>query len=214
MIVSSFSERLAEMNRENCNQLPTPQVATLLKATAMLRRSGILEKCLQVGETAPDFDVVSCTNDATTLFRLLNEGPVVLNFFRGLWCSYCKTELLAYEQILDDLEALGAHYLAVSPHQNIQTEEFGHSYQVVCDCNNQIARSFGIVYELGPDEKQLFASWDLSLTEVNQSEKWELPLPATYIVNPDRRIGFQFVDADFRSRLPPEDIVNFLRQSP
>jgi peroxiredoxin len=180
----------------------------------MLRRSGILERCLQVGETVPDFDVVSCSNDATTLYRLLNEGPVVLNFFRGLWCSYCKTELLAYEQILDDLETLGAHYLAVSPHQNIQTEEFDHSFQVVCDCNNQIARSFGIVYELGPDEKLLFASWDLSLTEVNQSEKWELPLPATYIVNPDRRIGYQFVDADFRNRLPPEDIVNFLRQSP
>ena len=214
MILSSFSERLAEMNRENCNQLPTPQVAVLLKATAMLRRSGILEKCLHVGETAPDFDVVSCSNDETTLYRLLKEGPVVLNFFRGLWCSYCKTELQAYEQIMEELGALGASYLAVSPHQNIRQEEFGENHQVICDCNNQIARSFGIVYELGPDEKQLFTSWDLSLTEVNQSEKWELPLPATYIVNPDRRIGFQFVDADFRSRLPPEDIVNFLRQSP
>ncbi|MDK1024176.1 MAG: peroxiredoxin-like family protein [Gammaproteobacteria bacterium] len=213
MTVNCFSERLAEMNRENCNQLPTPQVAILLKATAMLRRSGILEKCLHVGESVPDFVITGCSNDASTLFKLLREGPVVINFFRGLWCAYCKTELLAYEQVLEEIEALGARYLAVSPHQNIQPDEFCDTYQVVCDCDNQIAKSFGIVYELGPDEKKLLTEWDLSLTEVNQSEKWELPLPATYIVNPDRRIGFQFVDADFRMRLPPDEIVNFLRHS-
>ena len=212
MVVSSFSERLAEMNRENCNQLPTPQVAILRKATAMLRRSGILERCLKVGETAPDFAIECCGRDATTLYQLLSNGPVVVNFFRGLWCSYCKTELLAYQQVLAEIEELGAHYLAVSPHQHTVLEEFSDDYQVICDCDNQIAESFGIVYELKAEEKKLFTEWGLSLPEVNQSEKWELPLPATYIINPDHRIRFQFVDVDFRTRLAPEEIVSNLRQ--
>lgn len=212
MVISSFSEKLAAMNRMNCDQLPTPQAAILLRATALLRRSGILEKCLQVGETAPDFQISDCGDLNTSLYKLLQQGPVIINFFRGMWCSYCNVELQAYEQVLEEINTLGAQYLAISPHQNIRPEDYSGKFQMVCDCDNEIAKTFGIVYELSLAEKKLFTEWDLSLTDVNQSEKWELPLPATYIINSDRRIGFQFIDADFRTRLPPDEIVTYLHQ--
>ena len=42
---------------------------------------------------------------------------------------------------------------------------------------------------------------------VNQTGKWELPLPATYIVTRDRTIGYEFIDVDFRARCCPDALI-------
>jgi len=212
MTINSFTEQLERLNAMTCDELPTPQMATLRRAISRLRRSGILECCLQKGETAPDFSYMDRNGKQGTLYKLLEKGPVVINFFRGFWCSYCKIELAAYEQVLPQILEAGASYLALSPQQKLSTSDFPDAYQLVCDCNNKIARAFGIAYQLGDDEKRLFTQWNLLLDEENQSDAWELPLPATYIVAPDHSISFQFADADFRTRLAPDAITTLLLQ--
>lgn len=206
----SFTEHLAEINRISCDQLPTPQMAVLRRAVSDLRKSGIVGKCLQTGETTPDFSFINAANEQSSLYALLADGPIVINFFRGFWCNFCRTELEAYQKVLPQFEALGAYYLAVSPHQPIAAQEQYRNYQVMCDCDNQIARSFGIVYELQDVEKSLFAEWGIRLDEVNQCKKWELPLPATYLIGQDRMVEFQYVDADFRKRLSPDELIEAL----
>jgi len=210
MTFDSFIEQLAEINRSICDQLPTPQMAVLRRAVAELRKSGIVERCLQTGETAPDFNFINAANEQTSLYALLEDGPAVINFFRGFWCNFCKTELQAYEKVLPQLESLGAYYLAVSPHQDIPAEDQYKKYQVICDCDSQIAHSFGIVYALEEVEKSLFFDWGICLDEINQCKKWELPLPATYLIGQDRLVEFQFVDVDFRMRLSPDELVEEL----
>ena len=37
------------------------------------------------GETAPDFTLLDQSGTAHTLSRLLNQGPVVVSFYRGYW---------------------------------------------------------------------------------------------------------------------------------
>ena len=206
----SFTEHLAEINRISCDQLPTPQVAVLRRAVAALRKCGIVEKCLQPGETAPDFNFINADNEQSSLYSLLAHGPAVINFFRGFWCNFCRTELEAYQKVLSQFEVLGAYYLAVSPNQQIPVQEEYRNYQTVCDCDNQIGRSFGIVYELQDKEKSLFTDWGICLDEVNQCKKWELPLPATYLIGQDRLVEFQYVDADFRKRLSPAELIEAL----
>lgn len=206
----SFTEHLAEINRKSCDRLPTPQMAVLRRAVSDLRKSGIVEKCLQAGETTPDFSFINAANEQSSLYALLADGPTVINFFRGFWCNFCRTELEAYQKVLPQFEALGAYYLAVSPHQPMPAQEQYKNYQVMCDCDNQIGRSFGIVYELQDVEKSLFAEWGIRLDEVNQCKKWELPLPATYLIGQDRMVEFQYVDADFRKRLSPDELIEAL----
>jgi peroxiredoxin len=208
MGMDSFIEQLAEVNRENCDQLPTPQLAVLRRAVGALRKSGIVTRCLQTGETAPDFNFINAADEQTSLYELLATGPTVINFFRGFWCSFCRTELEAYQKVQSKLETLGAHYLAVSPHQEIQEDE--HFQNLICDCDNQIAESFGIVYELQDDEKALFREWGICLDEINQCRKWELPLPAVYLIGQDRLVEFEYVDADFRKRLSPDELIEGL----
>ena len=86
------------------------------------------------------------------------------------------------------------------------------NYQVIFDRDNQIARQFGIVYSLEADEIELFNSWGLRLDVANESGKWELPLPATFIVTQDRTIGYEFVDVDFRARCCPDELIEKVKQ--
>lgn len=204
-------DKLAQLRATSCQELPTPELAVLTRTTARLRRSGISQKCLQAGETVPDFDFIDLNDNHVTFYSLLAKGPVVLNFFRGFWCPFCKTELEAYTNIQEQLEQLGCSYLAISPQKLMVEQNLPENYQVIFDRDNQIARQFGIVYSLEADEIDLFNGWGLQLDVANESAKWELPLPATYIVTQERTIGYEFVDVDFRARCCPDDLIEQIK---
>ncbi|MCB1693777.1 MAG: AhpC/TSA family protein [Pseudomonadales bacterium] len=203
---TDLSARLAKLRATHCDQLPTPQMAVLTRLTARLRRSGILNRCLQPGETAPDFSFIDAENNQASLYELLESGPVVINFYRGLWCPYCKTELEAFEAIRDELESIGCHYLALTPQH--PPEETSGPLHLIFDRNNQIARTFDLVYSLVSEEIALFDEWGVHIDEVNESGNWDLPLPATYVIATDRTVAFQFVDVDFRTRCCPNLLVD------
>lgn len=207
MTKTSFMDKLAQLRATSCQELPTPELAVLTRTTARLRRSGISQKCLQAGESVPDFNFIDLENNHATFHGLLARGPVVLNFFRGFWCAFCKTELEAYTNIQEQLEELGCFYLAISPQKPAVEQQMPENYQVIFDRDNEIARQFGIVYSLEADEIELFNSWGLRLDVANESGKWELPLPATFIVTQDRTIGYEFVDVDFRARCCPDQLI-------
>ena len=208
---TNFGNKLAELRANSCAELPTPQLAVLTRATARLRRSGILNRCLQTGETVPDFEFIDGTNSPATLYQLLGRGPVVINFFRGFWCMFCKTELDAYLQVKDSLDSLQCSYLAISPQPSVAAE-IPHRYQTVFDRDNAIARRFGLVYSLEEDEISLFREWGLALDLFNEARSWELPLPATYVISKDRTVGYGFVDVDYRARCCPDELIEQVRR--
>lgn len=214
--------KLAALRSAACDDMPTPELAVMTRTTARLRRSGILQRCLQVGESVPNFTFVDAKNVERDLYALLAERPVAVNFFRGFWCAFCKTELEAYAAAKAELELLGCYYLAISP-QNLPREndlsqgkksdgeDDSGLFQILFDKDNVIAKRFDLAYKLEPEEIALFEKWGLQLDVVNESANFELPLPATYLINQDRTIGYQFVDADFRTRCCPEDLIEEVR---
>lgn len=208
---TNFLEKLARLRATQCDQIPTPQMAVLTRLTARLRRSGILNKCVQPGETVPDFNFSDASGNAVSLYKVLERAPVVINFFRGLWCPYCKTELQAFESIRDRLTELGCHYIAVTP-QNPPPEYASPSgYELIFDKDNRIATQFDLVYTLSDKEAALFAERGVQIEELNESDSRQLPIPATYLVARDRTVAYLFVDVDFRSRCCPDDLIEEIK---
>ena len=200
-----FLETLAELRANTCDRLPTPQLAVMGRLTARLRRSGILQRCLQIGETAPDFTFIGTDDNPSSLYALLAEGPVVINFFRGSWCPYCRAEIDAYEAIRPQLEALGCSYLAITP-QKPAPGQIDDSTPMMYDKASKIAHQFDLVYSLEEEEIVVLKEW--GVTSVSETGAWELPLPATYVIAQDRTVAYQFVDVDFRARCCPVDLLH------
>lgn len=73
-------------------------------------------------------------------------------------------------------------------------------------------KKFGLVFELDNKLVPLFKeNFNLDLVAINGTEKVELPIPATYVVDGEGVIQFAFVQSDYTQRAEPERILEVLR---
>jgi hypothetical protein len=52
---------------------------------------------------------------------------------------------------------------------------------------------------------------DKALPGINNDDSWELPLPPTYVIAPERKITLAEIELDYRERSEPDAIVAALR---
>lgn len=81
----SLIEELAKYREGSRNRIPAEKLAVMDKATRDLEQSGILAKCLKVGDLAPDFVLPNAENKPVSLAELLTKGRVIVSFYRGGW---------------------------------------------------------------------------------------------------------------------------------
>ena len=80
-------------------------------------------------------------------------------------------------------------------------------FPLLSDAGNAVARKFGLVFRLSPELQTMYEGIFTRLPGYNGDQSWELPAPATYIVSSDGTIAYARVDADWRQRPEPEDIL-------
>ncbi len=78
------------------------------------------------------------------------------------------------------------------------------------DSRNDIARQFGLVYRIAEEQQQLYRSTFVNLPFVNGDDSWELPLPATYVVERDGKIMFAAANEDYTERPEPLEILRIV----
>ncbi len=79
--------------------VPPAVIETMHRATAELIASGAADRALKAGDKAPSFQLA----DASGKFMpppTSCEGPLVVSFYRGVWCPYCNMELQALQDAL------------------------------------------------------------------------------------------------------------------
>ncbi|OVE77778.1 alkyl hydroperoxide reductase [bacterium F11] len=180
-----------------------------------LGQSGIVEKSLGLGQKIPPFSLPNVSGKPVNIQDLLNQGPVVLSFYRGAWCPYCNLELQALKRVNSKIESLGAQLVAISPQIPDQSlslqEKLSLPFEVLSDVGNIVARSFGLVFRLGEELRPIYKEFGINIPAYNGDDKWELPIPATYVIKPDGTIILDFVNSDYTKRLNPEDILSALK---
>lgn len=165
----------------------------------------------QEGEIVDDFALPDASGRTITLSNQLMQGPVVLTFYRGGWCGYCSAYLRSLSEAVPTLREAGAEVLAVSP-QTMQcsaatVEKLGIGFPVLSDFGNVVAREFGLVYVLPEAFRDAYAKLGIDLPTTNGTQSFELPVPATYIIAPSRRIEYADVDPDYTRRPDPADLI-------
>lgn len=55
--------------------------------------------------------------------------------------------------------------------------------------------------------KQAYLAAGNDLSRWNADGEWRLPIPATYVIRRDGRVKLAFVDAEYRNRLEPVEII-------
>ena len=171
---------------------------------------------VDVNADAPNFSLPDATGKTVELGQLLKDGPVVLSFYRGGWCPYCNIELRALQAALPEFRAHQATLVAVSPQtpdQSLSTAEKNElEFSVLSDQGNNVAREYGLVFELPEELRPIYANFGIDVPAHNGDDTFELPVPATFVIDQDGKVRYAFVNADYRQRVEPSEIVAALAQ--
>lgn len=207
----TLAEELAERATQGWAALSPERRAMYEQVAGVLEASGIADLALREGDKASDFELPDALGRPVRLSDLLGKGPVILSFYRGQWCPFCNIELRALQRALDQVESAGATLVAVSPNTpdtSLTTvEKLGLEFPVLSDQDNLVAKRFNLVYEMTPENIEMYREIGRDVAAMNGSDKWELPIPATYVIDRDLTIGYAFIDLNHRRRAEPSEVI-------
>jgi len=116
---------------------------------------------------------------------------------------------------LPAIREAGATLVAISPElpdSSLSTAQKNQlAYPVLSDVGNVVARSYGLIFRVTDALRAPMEKLGLDLAKTNGDPSWELPIPATYVIAPDTTVKLAFVEADYRKRLEPRDVLAALR---
>src|SRR5246127_4481564 len=95
--------------------IPSFVIDTFRKGTAELIASGQASLAIKAGQQAPGFTLQDSEGATFSSDGLLSRGPLVVTFYRGVWCPYCNLELQALESVKPQFDKYGASLVAISP---------------------------------------------------------------------------------------------------
>jgi uncharacterized peroxidase-related enzyme len=197
-------------------KVPYTVIETMHRATAELRASGLAERALKVGDKAPDFTLTDQEGNSVSSAALLKHGPLVVSFYRGVWCPYCNLDLQALQAELPQLQALGANLVAVSPqiasNSRKSVRQNGLNFPVLNDANNDVAAAFGIRYQMPDYLIELYKSLKNELPAFNGDNSWTLPLPGRFVIDKDGTVLYAEVDPDYTNRPETELLLPSLKK--
>jgi len=209
-----LAPRLAAL-REKYSALVKPQVAAIMENhIESLRTSGALERALNVLDEAPAFALEDGHGNVVRSADLLREGPLVVTFFRGTWCPYCVAELRALAEFQPQFAARGARLVVVSPQlPNARDPQIEAELRltILHDRDNLVAHAYGLAYDFPADLRGLYGNvFGNDIGAINGSRRWQLPIPARYVINTQGVIISAAVDPDYRDRPEPFETLQAL----
>ena len=210
--LAEFTEKLiARRGVEQANVLFGGQIGPATQALSARTNS------IGVGDLAPDFSLPTAEARTWNLAEHLAKGKfssLVVVFYRGTWCGYCNIYLRGLLTILSPLSDADAALIAVSPEvapDSVDNASAGPTFPVLIDHGGKVAEQFGLTFEMNDAAKSVLKSSGFDIDKRNADGRWTLPVPGTFVIDRSGHIAYAHVDADYRNRPEPQEIVAICR---
>ncbi|WP_420970574.1 peroxiredoxin-like family protein [Bradyrhizobium sp. B120] len=197
--------------------VPPAVIEIMHRATAELVASGAAQRAKKAGDVAPAFSLRDPDGNIVSSADLLKRGPLVLSFYRGVWCPYCNMELQALEATKPEFDKYGASLVAISPqtapNSRKSVRQNKLSFPILSDAKGQIGDAFGLRFHLPDYLVDLYKQLKNDLPTFNDDPSWTLPMPARYVIGQNGVILYSEVNPDYTRRPEPEDMIAVLQQA-
>jgi peroxiredoxin len=207
-------EIFAERKETIAKYVPADVQAVHSRVVADLKQRGLAARALAVGAKAPAFELPDQNGKLVSSDDLVAHRRLVVMFIRGRWCPFCVGQMEAMNAIAGEIEAAGAALVAISPQTQKQAffmhDQHKLRFPLLVDAHNAVARHFGLVYRVPEEQQEIYARTFINLPFVNGDGSWELPIPATYVIDFDSTIMFASANEDYTERTEPLEILRFL----
>ncbi|MGC2472718.1 MAG: peroxiredoxin-like family protein [Candidatus Sulfotelmatobacter sp.] len=207
-------EIYAERKELIAKYVPAETQAVHAQAVAELKAEGIAGRTMPVGAKTPQFELPDHDGRIVRSAELLARGRLVLCFIRGRWCPFCVGQMESMNLVASSIAGAGASLIAISP-QTVKQSYFMHDqhklrFPLLSDAGNNVARQFGLTYRVPTAQEAVYRRAFVNLPFTNGDDSWELPIPATFIVDRDGTILYASANEDYTERPEPTYIVECL----
>jgi peroxiredoxin len=191
-------------------QPPDPlSISKLLAAEARSRP-------LKVGDRTPTFTLRAYEGLPVSSDDYLNLGPLVVTFYRGLWCPYCQADLRSFDEAINRIKDLGASFLAISrprqPGLDMPADHDLHlGFPILEDATGDVAVQFGIRWSLN-DIQLIEEAFGHDCWNFRDTEPWITPMQARFVIGRAGTIARAEIAFDYREKSDPADIMPILTE--
>jgi peroxiredoxin len=212
--LAEFTDKLiARRGVEQSNLLFGGQIGPAIQALSARTNS------IGVGDPAPDFSLPMAEAGTWRLAEHLTQdkfSSLVVVFYRGTWCGYCNIYLRGLLETRSLLSDANAALIAVSPEAapdsaDKASADADPTFTVLIDHGGKVAEQFGLTFEMDDAAKNVLKGSGIDLEKRNAGGKWILPVPGTFVIDRSGHIAYEHVDADYRNRPEPQEIVAVCR---
>jgi len=211
----NLTEQLKARKEAGYHHVSEGKRSIMSNSTNKLIEDRLSSKALKVGDRMIDFTLPDTFGKMISLSDKLEDGNVVISFYRGGWCPYCNLELRAFQEILPEIERAGASFIAISPEtpdNSLNTSEKNNlKFSVLSDIDNVVAKEIGLLFQMPEDLRTLYYdTFKIDLPKHNGNSDYELPMAATYVINQEGIITYAFVSEDYTERAEPLEILKVI----
>jgi peroxiredoxin len=197
--------------------VPHSVIETMHRATAELIESGVARRAKKAGDLAPHFSLKDPEGNVINSADLLERGPLVLSFYRGVWCPYCNMELQALETAKPEFDRYGASLVAISPqtapNSRKSVRQNKLSFPILSDVKGKVGAAFGLRFHLPDYLVEHYSQLKNDLPTFNDDPSWTLAMPARYVIGQNGVILYSEVNPDYTRRPEPDDMIPVLQQA-
>ena len=209
---SEFQEMLQRITDRGYANLPPSFRETIEEGTRELARSGIQERVLKAGAKAPDFNLLNQKEEPRSLRGYLENGPLIVVFYRGFWCPYCNADLANLNRFLGELSEVGVSLVAISPQKPEYSRKIALTQklkmELLSDAGNATADAFGVGYRLSQKLRTFYRdSLNANLKLWNGDDEWALPMPSRFLIDREGVVRFAESDPDYTKRPDPDQLI-------
>jgi peroxiredoxin len=222
LVLYNFTIAQANMSQQEQLQAISANIKNIADPAIFQRIYGSLESfkqdfdprsTIQVGDKLPSFDLTSATGQNISSANLLEQGHLLVVFYRGSWCPYCNIAVQYLQRHVEDFEARGVTLVAITPElpdYSLSTVEKNKlKFPVLTDLHNKFAKRLGLLYDQS-SARELHGKIGVDLNARNGEDTWEVPIPATLLVDKSGFVRAMHVDPDFRMRLDPKVALEWI----
>lgn len=215
--IRPLREIYAERKELIAKYVPAETQAVHAQAVAELKQRQIAANILPVSAKAPAFELQDRNGKIVRSADLLAKGRLVICFIRGRWCPFCVGQMEAMNLMLPQIEQAGAALVAISPQTVKQSffmcDQHKLRFPLLSDAHNNVGRQFGLTYRVPTQQEAIYRRAFVNLPFTNGDDSWELPIPATYILDREGTVLYASANEDYTERPEPADLVCALTRS-
>ncbi|MDH5638884.1 MAG: AhpC/TSA family protein [Nitrospinota bacterium] len=214
--IKPLGPRLDQLKQKLLLDMPPRVKQRVLEYITSLGNSDLLTSAIKKGDRAPDFTLKDIQGEDVSLYSELEKGPVALCYYRGEWCHFCMEELVALQEVYQQIRKLGAQLLSVSPQNEAHTtstaQKLGFTYPVLRDPDSKLSDLYGLTITVDEPMRKVYEEIGIHIEEHNDNFSYKLPVPAAYVIDQNGMIVYDYLEADYTKRVEPAELLNKLRE--